>query len=133
MMPPPWVSEYIGLPFLVRGRTREGCDCWGLVRLVLEERYGLVLPLFDGYETHRDLRGLSRLADLSKALLGAPRIESPEEGAVVMMTVHSHPCHVGLCVSSEHVLHVEAGADSIWERLDSSRIAPRIEGFYRVH
>lgn len=29
-----WWNEYVGLPFADKGRTREGCDCWGLVRLV---------------------------------------------------------------------------------------------------
>jgi hypothetical protein len=25
-----WVKNYIGLPFASIGRTREGCDCYGL-------------------------------------------------------------------------------------------------------
>ncbi len=30
-----WVSGYVGVPWLDRGRTADGADSWGLVRLVL--------------------------------------------------------------------------------------------------
>jgi hypothetical protein len=42
--PPGWAGEYVGIPFADPGRDRGGCDCWGLVRLILAEQAGLALP-----------------------------------------------------------------------------------------
>jgi len=38
-MTAPWASTYVGIPYRFAGRDRAGCDCWGLVRLVLAERF----------------------------------------------------------------------------------------------
>src|SRR5436190_10661954 len=42
-----WADGYMRSPFRHRGRDREGCDCFGLVRLVLAEQAGIILPLND--------------------------------------------------------------------------------------
>jgi cell wall-associated NlpC family hydrolase len=125
-----WIGEYIGLPFLERGRTREGLDCWGLVRLVLEERYGKTLPLFDGYENHHDLDALDAIVSTSKPLINAQQIEAPRDGDLALMFVHNHPCHVGILVDERTVLHIERFSDSVIQRLSDLRY--RVEGFYRV-
>jgi hypothetical protein len=41
---PAWAGQYVGIPFADLGRDRHGCDCWGLVRLILAEQAGLTLP-----------------------------------------------------------------------------------------
>ena len=43
-----WVRPYLVVPWLEDGRTREGADCWGLVRLVLAEQAGIDLPELPG-------------------------------------------------------------------------------------
>ena len=43
-----WVNKYVGIPFKSGGRTSDGCDCYGLVRMVLKNEYSLILPMLDG-------------------------------------------------------------------------------------
>lgn len=122
--------QYVGIPFLERGRTLTGCDCWGLVRLVLAQEFGVELPLFDGYENHEDKKLLGELCDSGKPLVGATRVDGPAEGVVVVMFVGPHPIHFGVCVDDKHLLHIERRCDSVYQRID--QIKHRIEGFYRV-
>lgn len=42
-----WADGYMRSPFRRYGRDREGCDCFGLVRLILAEQAGIILPLND--------------------------------------------------------------------------------------
>ena len=47
----PWAAAYVGLPYRAQGRTRQGCDCFGLARLVLSDIYGVTLPSYAaGYD-----------------------------------------------------------------------------------
>ena len=50
------VREYVGVPWLDRGRTIRGADCWGLVRLVLAGRFGVEVPSYLGdYDSPKDV------------------------------------------------------------------------------
>ena len=47
-----WVNNYIGIPFVSGGRDKTGCDCYGLVRLILQNEYNIELPLLSGDYTN---------------------------------------------------------------------------------
>jgi len=39
--------KYIGVPFVDRGITKDGADCYGLIRLVYKEELGIDIPEFN--------------------------------------------------------------------------------------
>jgi cell wall-associated NlpC family hydrolase len=131
-MIPAWVEAYIGIPFKDRGRTREGLDCWGLVRLVLAEQYGVDLPSYEArYETTSDRVAVAKLffqeATSSRwRRLTLAQAEPPDALTMTVLGVS----HVGLLVAPERFLHVLPGRETCVERLRPHWQA-RIEACYR--
>jgi cell wall-associated NlpC family hydrolase len=128
-----WVKNYIGLPFLSNGRTRAGCDCYGLCRLVLETEYGIKLPeLSSDYENALNIRETSRLFEKNVPVLAAERLEGPEEKAVAVITERGRPCHLGIYAGDGYILHTTVKTGSVCQRAGSPDLRGRIEGYYRV-
>lgn len=131
-MPPPWVRSYIGLKWAEHGRGRDGCDCWGLVRLVLFDRFGLDVPSYDG--SYGDTADRAELAALIAGEMGPWRAVSEpdrEAGDVALFRLAGQPCHVGLVVAENWMLHVQRGTEAALERFDGIRWSRRLEGAYR--
>lgn len=127
------VNKYIGIPFKVGGRDREGCDCWGLVRLVLKEQCGISVPsLSSDYATLKDGGKIAALVEDTKPLVAARQLPGPVSGAVVVIKARGLPMHVGLMIDERHVLHVGKGYNAIVEKVDGPRLKGKIEGYYSV-
>mgnify|MGYP002778561451 CR=1 FL=1 len=128
-----WLAPYIGLPFLPHGRTREGLDCWGLVRLVLAEHFGKQLPSYaDGYGSITDRQTLGALIPGHLAS-GWQEVPAGQEcsGDLILLRVLGVPMHVGLVIGSRRFLHIEQTINSCIESYDTSPWARRVLGFWR--
>jgi cell wall-associated NlpC family hydrolase len=44
------LAKYIGIPYIRLGRTPEGVDCWGAVRLIYMCELNIILPIFLCYD-----------------------------------------------------------------------------------
>lgn len=130
---PAWIDAYVGLPFVDLGRDRQGVDCWGLVRLVLAERFRVEAPAWDGRYPDCDMRSMRRMEAHVKGVLPLfERIEAPVAGDLVLVKVGGLPVHVGIVVAPGWMLHAEFGIDSACERiLQQNRTPSSIEGLYR--
>lgn len=125
-------DRFVGIPYLERGRTPAGCDCYGLLRLVLAELGGIDLPSFaDLYVTAADRHAISCL--IEGGLDQWDRIASGKEQIFdgVLMRRAREVRHIGVVVAPGLVLHVDHGETSRIERYRSPQLAPRIVGFYR--
>lgn len=124
-----WWNDYIGLPYVAKGRDRDGIDCWGLVRLVYAERFDIQLPsLADQYEADDRTRE-AELVAIGKE--GWEKTERPRSGDVVLCRIEGEETHVGLMTQPGFFLHVRQGQSSVVERMDSGTWRHRIAGTYR--
>lgn len=102
-----WWSDYIGIPFVDGGRTREGLDCWGLVRLVYMDHFGIELP---------SLAGIYQNASDGPALLELPGLLLPDWSPVAMRPFavarfghRDGRQHVGIVTDRRLMLNAERG------------------------
>lgn len=127
-----WVDDYMDIPFSDHGRDRTGCDCYGLVRLVLAERFGVTLPMLTaGYERTADQTGVAELIDATRPTLPLVPVQSPAMGDLVLVRQAGQPCHVGVMVTPHLMLHTEAATGPRLDDIRRVSICHRIEGFYR--
>jgi cell wall-associated NlpC family hydrolase len=127
----PWPAHYVGVPFRKGGRSHAGCDCWGLVRLVLLEERGIELS------RRGDLSG-GRLAELISGSLPQDMIQEwlPVEPAQAseldLVTMTGDPFHVGILTPERWLLHVEeATGDAVIVPLSHPTIRDRAIAAYR--
>lgn len=126
-------SRYVGIPFLERGRTRAGADCWGLVVLFYAGELGIHLPAYDEPSTTRAERATCA-AIISAAVSGAEpwrRVLEPAPGDVILCETLRQPIHVGVVVDRRQMLHVPAGGESVIERFTSPEWHRFVRGFFR--
>lgn len=132
--PPPWVSTYLPIPFREKGRSTEGVDCWGLVRLVYAERFGISLPdLSDRYTASEDGPVVEGVLTSEAAPGGSWRLRegSPREvGDVGVFRIRGLPSHVGIAVAEGRFLHSLRGVDTAVEDWTSPAWSNRLVGWY---
>ena len=129
----PWVKKYIGIPFVSNGRTVTGCDCYGLVRLVLMNEYNITLPeLSDDYSDAANLKETAKLFLENIPVLAAEKIPEPEEKAVAILLSNGKPCHIGIMAGNGYLLHTGIKTGTVCQRVTHPGLSGRIEGYYRV-
>jgi cell wall-associated NlpC family hydrolase len=127
---------YVGIPFVDGGRGMDGCDCWGLLRLVYQREAGIELPSY-GEISAAEVIAVAR--QIRSAITMDPWIDVAaqprrEFDCVVMRKLEEAqrvPYHVGVMVSSTRLLHTVYAADSHTVDTSDPSVARRIIGFYR--
>jgi len=128
-----WVKKYIGIPFVSGGRTMDGCDCYGLARLVLANEYGVELPaLSDDYADALNVAETSRLFAENLPVLAGEKLTEPRERAVAVITEHGRPAHLGVVAGGGYILHTGIKTGSVCQRETHPGLRGRIEGYYHV-
>lgn len=130
-----WVEKYIGIPFKSNGRTKEGCDCYGLVRMALLEESGVAL---DSYASEYDeAYNLSEAEKVIRCHKGMVSLLSEGEDIkpldIVLFKIKGFVCHMGLVVDPKagKFLNTLRNKNSHLASYKSSAYSRRIEGFYR--
>lgn len=128
------LSQYIGIPFLDHGRDREGCDCWGLCKLVYKEVLGVDLP--DLGDSYSEAYARGEVDTTVAATVGQEWNEDVTTQPwkpldVMIFTRAGVECHVGLYVRPGEMLHVIEGTAAAYERYDTMKWKRRLSRVVR--
>lgn len=120
-MRPAWAAGYLNVPFREKGRTQDGLDCYGLVRLVFQEQRGIELPSYaEDYATTTDAEDITRLF---RGEVATHWREVPVREArlfdVAVLRILGEPIHFALVLHPPWFLHIMKDTWSVMERWDA--------------
>ena len=124
-----WSNKYVNIPFKDGGRDINGCDCWGLVRLVYQQEFSIDLPSFSGEYDVNDPKLLHEKIAQHKE--GWEVLGEPEPGCVVLFRMFGAESHIGVAISSTQFLHAREKYASAVENFSSTEWKNRIVGYYK--
>ena len=102
------LSQYVGLPYVERGRDRSGVDCWGLPVLAYRELLGIELPHYVDAPCIEERAELDTLIASQREAGPWRTVERPQALDVALMRVGGYVSHVGLWDGHGRVLHAFA-------------------------
>ncbi len=127
-------NKYIGLPYVKKGRTLEGFDCYGLVYLAYKMDLAIELPSYgeisadDLLATSRNLEEGAKLDIWSDV---AHKDIQPYDVVAMRKVGGKVLSHCGLVVSKTHLIHSLKTTDCAIVALDDFTIRERIACFRR--
>lgn len=111
---------YLSCQWESMGRGPQRFDCWGLVRHVLAEEFGVQLPSYSYGDDPSDA--------VMEGVKDFDAVEVPRAGDLALF---SNPLHIGIMLCTDSMLHISSKRGVCVERLSAYR-TKRVEGFFRV-
>lgn len=110
LTPEEFINKYIGVPWVNRGESTKGIDCWGLVLASYREIEGIELPQISGYSNEE----CPTAQAVTKKDLSQFSEAQPANGAIMcIFDDNDQMIHVGRCLLGR-VLHASAGLGVKW-------------------
>ncbi len=130
-MRPAWVWDYIQIPFEEKGRTRSGADCWGLYKIVKEEKFHVYdLPEYlADYDNTTQREVIEKVIERELAANWYP-VARPEPGVLIHLRALGRKCHVGIMTDREWFLHCMKGAGTRCTSIYDPYWKDRILGYH---
>lgn len=126
-----WSNAYVGLPYADLGRNWEGCDCWGLLRLVYERELGIQLPAYVGaYASAEERAEIEALVAAEEPTGPWARVTRGRPFDAILFRQGRYRAHVGILIDSGLMLHM-AGEQAKVESWGAPRWRSRLTGLYR--
>ena len=123
-----WWNDYVGIPFLAKGRDKDGIDCWGLVRLVYKEQFNIELPSFSEEYEADDTARMKEL--VAQYLEGWEETKEPKPGTGVLFRILGFESHMGIYLGDNKFLHCRENQSAVIESLDKIEWRNRLVGFF---
>jgi cell wall-associated NlpC family hydrolase len=114
------MEKYVGIPY-------KELDCWGLVKKFYAEEYKIILKsYYDKPPMDKDISkdiAYSGMADFTQ-------VEFPMHGDIVLIKILGVPCHVGVYLEGNKLLHTREKSGSVIDRFN--KWSKMVEGYYRL-
>lgn len=126
----PWAANYVGIPYVPHGQDSTGCDCWGLVVMVLQREFGVNLP-----SATYDLKDFAGLADQIRGTYRDENtlpLDKVQPGDLLFFRQAGHVSHCGVAVGDGMMLHARDDQAVVMEPYRSGLWARRLHGAFRV-
>lgn len=123
------VKKYLGIPYLHKGRTKAGLDCWGLIKLIYSDAGKEVADL-DDYEANWSRKG----QDYFTTLRGQEWEEVEDEQFLDVVLFRASKLvvnHAGVVLDENRFIHC-CRAGVVVSRLGDKQWYLKTEGFYRL-
>jgi cell wall-associated NlpC family hydrolase len=130
-----FILKAMMVPFVEKGRSYEGWDCFGLVFCCYRDVLGVELPKYtDEYEdsgiTHESRAHLGSVVNKHKRLWVPVR--KPEAMDVVLFRLGGQPIHVGMMIDKKNFIHCEKKRGVSIESVNSLMWCMRRDGYFRL-
>lgn len=126
-----WAGPYVGIRYKDRGRDHDGCDCWGLVKLIYHEQFHIELPDYLDAYSHANNHVEVTAAVNSGLKDGWLKVDKPQPGDLMIINIASRPWHCAIMVDTDKFMHAPDTGTVCIERTNRPTWSKRIEGFYR--
>lgn len=128
------LKKYMGIPYAHQGRTREGLDCWGLIRMIFQDELGIdLMDIEDLGKVSYDLKWSRQGEDyfMENYAKNWERVQDPEPFDVPLFkNGRGVANHVGVMVDLKSFLHCNR-AGVVLGRLNALDKDKVLEGFFR--
>ena len=129
-----WWDDYVGMPFESKGRTRDGCDCYGLLRIIYSDQLGVELPLLLlEYENTLQRKTMNDMMRSQPLLIGFEQVElsAVQPLDVLVLRNVGFDCHIGIVTGGNWMIHSEAGKGTVLEDFSRPHVKPRVKEAWR--
>ncbi|MCW1934126.1 C40 family peptidase [Pararhodobacter zhoushanensis] len=128
-----WSDRFLGIPFADLGRTRAGCDCWGLACVIYRHELRITLPDYlGGYasaDEHREIAAL--IAGETAAPLWQPVTGPAAPFDIAVFRRGRFATHVGVVIRPGLMIHMAGEDQSKVERYAEGPWHSRFAGHFR--
>ncbi len=127
-------TKFLQVPFKHAGRSMDGCDCWGIVKLIYKDLYNIDLIDFEGsteYDTNWYAKGDDIIIqNYYKQWEIIQNKDVLPYDMVFFKNNHGVTNHIGLVLSKRRFIHCSK-AGTIVSKLSDEKWDSRIENYYR--
>jgi len=123
-----WWTNYMGIPFESRGRSRDACDCYGLLRLIYKDKLEVDLPPLLLYDNTLQRKTMSDMMLTQPMLIGfiPVKVANVQPFDVIVIRQVGFDCHLGIVIDETRMVHTEAGRGVVVEDFTRPHIKPRV-------